>query len=80
MKKGDKIKFNKTSLLSIKDFYLASLINIDKTYKIKEIEKMDNISVFEVEDDDGNLIHCPVDGYNHFFNKKTRYGLFRRVR
>lgn len=79
LKIDDEIQFNKSTKKSIKDFFIASIIDVEKIYKVITIEKHDEIIVVEVQDSDGNIIHCPIDENFKFFNKKTRYKLFRRA-
>ena len=55
------------------------MINIEKTYKITALEKFNGVTIVEVQDSDGKIIHCPVDKDFNFFNKKTKYKLFRRA-
>ena len=76
---GDMVKFNKTTKKSIKNFFIASLIDEKKIYEITAINKLGEIKVFEVRDSDDNYIHCTVDKDFKFFNKKTKYRLFRRA-
>jgi len=76
---GDSIRFNKTTKKSIKDFFMTSLIDEGKIYKITAIDDLKEVRVFEVEDNEGNFLHCPVDKDYKFFNKKTKYRLFRRA-
>jgi|GEM_PF-4358969 hypothetical protein len=76
---GDQIRFNKKTKKSIKDFFIASLIDVEKIYSITAIEKCNKVIIVEVEDSDGSVIHCPIDENIKFFNKKTPYRLFRRA-
>jgi len=76
---GDIIRFNKKTKKSIKGFFLATQIRVEKVYKITAIEKFNEIMVIEVRDDEDNILHCPVDLKFKFFNKPTKYRLFRRA-
>lgn len=78
-KVGDLIRFNKTTKKSIKDFFLASLINENKIYKLTSIDSYGEVIICEMTDDVGNILHCTVNNDFKFFNKNTKYRLFRRI-